>query len=529
MHVRPADFPLNCVKQLNLPIFGKNNKEGYFFRQYQEVKGYSLASPEDLLKYKYEIVYGSLIEGGNYTKKYSCDSVLPICMEDRKNTLKVMQDGEVVSKLINLPSKRFHYFNLMKGSRYNFQSSNNFIVGRPISLKQRVKHKKKLVLCIFVDALTADTKTVNYKDLMPNTMDFFKQGVKFNNHYANAEWTLPSAAGFFTGSYHQDHLFYHPGKSHVVGKNSLILSEIFRKNEYSTFHANSNSGLSPALGYVKGFDRTVYKKEMGVTDVVHAFLEHMNTFKSRDNFAWLSIMDIHHLLNFIPDISSQVNNSISAHCLTPAHDDENMEKSVFISQDKNLTEIYANEIKRIDFYLGIIYDYINKFYEEDEVLVTLFSDHGQAFLDNDRHPLSEARNRIPWMISGGGVQPQEATELTESIDLFSTLIHCCNLEVNKRSSNSNIPVALGGAQEKNFVISQSIYPGQPYRAVIRGKNFEYRFESIKSVADNGKIEGEIVLKNYDNFKGDGNSSKYIDKYMLVVQSKIKQWNYSVTK
>ena len=54
---------------------------------------------------------------------------------------------------------------------------------------------------------------------------------------------------------------------------------------------------------------------MNINEVIHSFFEHLRTFSDRDNFVWLTLMDVHHLLNVIPDISSQKNNSTSAEVL----------------------------------------------------------------------------------------------------------------------------------------------------------------------------------------------------------------------
>ena len=181
---------------------------------------------------------------------------------------------------------------------------------------------------------------------------------------------------------------------------------------------------------------------MNISEIIHSFFEHLRTFSDRDNFVWLTLMDVHHLLNVIPDISSQKNNSTSAHCVTPWHDDNDDNKSVFLGYNKDLTEIYANEIKKVDFYLQNIYDYINKNYSDDEFVVSLVSDHGHSFLTNDPNPLSIARTKVPWMIRGGDIPCGDSFELTENIDFFSSIIKCSGLKINHNSSESMLPSIL---------------------------------------------------------------------------------------
>ena len=51
----PDHFPLNYIENIDLPIFGNSDKEGYFYRYYQEKEVVHHLSPENLFKYKYEI------------------------------------------------------------------------------------------------------------------------------------------------------------------------------------------------------------------------------------------------------------------------------------------------------------------------------------------------------------------------------------------------------------------------------------------------------------------------------------------
>jgi len=527
IYTSPDHFPLNYIMKMNLPIFGKSEQEGYFYRYYQEKEVVRLLSPEDLFKFKYEVIYGELIN--NRKIEISCDEdyVFPISLENERDVLTITYDDNLSEKQKNLASKRFHYFNADKGSKYEIESEKGFVIGKPICLKQKKAHSKKLVLCLFIDGL-AHTSQINFyslKQLMPNTSVFFSEGVKFENHYSNAEWTLPSVPSFFTGRRQQGHGFFGPKEPHRIGEGYKILSEIFKENEYLTFQASGNWRMSPAYGYIKGFDRSIYKKEMDAKEIIYSFLEHMRAFKGRDNFAWLSITDVHHLLSVIPDVSNQVANKKSI-CVTPWYDPDNKAKSVFTSKNDNLIEIYINEIKRLDYYLKIIYDYIEDNYSSDEILVTLVSDHGQAFLTSDQHPLSVARTKVPWLIRGEGIPRHDSYEFTENIDVFSTLIKCCELESYEDVLSSQLPTILGGKAAREYVFRQSIYPGQTYKAVIRDEFCEYRFESNQAVKPTGSIGGglEIVDTLHINESEKKQVEQDSEKYKKIILSRIEEWN-----
>ena len=523
----PCTFPLNLIKKLEYPIFGKSVNEGYFFRFYQELEK-RITSVNELSEKKYEIIKGQYISNKTHSAHCTEEVALPISIEKSTSNFKFIYNNNT-HDLKYLAPKRFHYFKLNKGSAYQIESDVGTVVGDPIPIKQKIKHDKKLVLCIFIDGLADLTEIdgADYEKLMPNTMEFFREGVKFNNHFANADWTLPSVPSFFTGKHVQGSRFFDPSANHIIGENSLILSEIFKNDGYMTFQSGGNYRVTPGYGYVKGFDRTIYKRGLDVVDVIHTFLENLRTFNERDNFSWLSIFDIHHVLKTVPDINNQLRNSIASHSLD--YDNPNKKKkSVFASKDSDKTEVYLNEITRVDFYLNIIYEYINKNYNSEEIVVTLLTDHGQAFLTSDNYPLSIARTKIPWMIRGGGISKKDANELTENIDIFSSLLKCCKIKSTDEICDSNIPVSLGGKTEKKFVLSQSIHPGgQTYKAVIRDYECEYRFDGSELVSANGTINGKIILKSIDNLNSNKNKvicNKKSKHYEKIITAKVKEWN-----
>ena len=91
---------------------------------------------------------------------------------------------------------RFIAFREEANTNIELNSKEKFFVSKPIALDQKIKHKRKLVLFLFVDGL-ADRSILGIESLsqyMPNTARFFERGFDFRNHHVNSEWTLPSFA-----------------------------------------------------------------------------------------------------------------------------------------------------------------------------------------------------------------------------------------------------------------------------------------------------------------------------------------------
>ena len=79
-------------------------------------------------------------------------------------------------------------------------------------------------------------------------------------------------------------------------------------------------------------------------------------------------------------------------------------------------------------------------------------------------------------------------------NFFNSIIECSGLNMKNNSSESMLPAILGGKENREFVVSQSIYPGQTYKAIIRNKLFEYEFESANLISASGKITGDLIFK-----------------------------------
>lgn len=517
----PDYFPLNFLLQNKISYIKiKTNK--YFFKFYQEKPDKLVINPEQELENKYEILIGKKHNVGLYKIKPKINSVLPISMEKKQNELKIFKNNKKFAELTNLHISRFHYFEIKKNNNYKFLFDKGSILGSPIPIRNRKKTNKKLVLILFLDGLAESCFSPNN---MPNTFDFFKNAVRFSNNFSNAEWTLPSVPSFFLGSRQQTHGFFHPRKNHLFSNKFTTIAEYFQKSGYLTSQFNGMWRMSPAYGYVSGFDRTLYKKEFNCNQIINNFFEHFRAFPKRSHFVWMSFLETHHLLNTIPDLSNQLANSFGAHLTTPWYDNSNNNKSVFIGKNDFLKEIYVSEIKRLDFYLSNLYSFIEKNFADKDLHVNLVSDHGHAFLTQEKHPLSDERIRVPWLIRDSKFNKKHTFELTENIDVFSTILSSCGINFNNKNINSNLPLTVGGKKERRYSFSQSIYPGQTYKAVINTKNSKYYFESEKKTSDDGFLDL--------NIKFDEKLSNITDQidfsFIKKVQDQMNIWNNALKK
>lgn len=523
--LNPKLFPLKEQKEtyVSNPLF-KVDEKSYFPLYYEG--GYTKDYPVELWNfYKTETLLGKKYTDKKFTIETEEKSILPIATLT-KDTRITIEANENKYELNDLTPKRYHYLPIEKEGEIKVFANNDTIVGKSISKVQRNSHDVKLALCLFVDGLAQKIfDRYPMEEIMPNTYAFFKKGAIFNNCHSNAEWTFSSVPSIFSGRYQANHKIFHPELPHVIGEGYTMLSEFFQYNNYFTFQACGNWRKTPAYGYVKGFDRSIYQSgTMGglCNDIIFSFLENMRAFGGRDHFAWLSFFELHRVgEQLIPDISVQVDSSIE---LQGNKAEKN--KSVNLKYDEKKMSRYANEIKRLDFYMKLIYDFIEKNYNEDEILIALCSDHGQSYLDQEDHVLSATRTNVPFMLRGRGVPQIVSNELIENVDILPTLLEHAGLKIEEAAIDGRIPKTLGGKKEKEYVYSESIYPGKTYKAIIRDNKYTFIFETEGNVQQDGRVElgdYKVRLENTStNTDVTNENFNKVERYINIVMEHVKE-------
>ena len=482
----------NFYKPLPLTDY-KNSNDGFFLRYFNSnIKNKYFLDNFFLLKYfhflKYELFYGKIINSFIFkSDKYSY--LIPITpFKNIKIKIKIKyfnhKDG-VKEKTLNIDKEKFTYLKINLNEKLEIKSHDKFIRGNPLILNSKQRNFKKNVLLIYIDGLPSFNKNLSFEKLMPNTRDFFSNGIYFNNNYSSSEWTMPSFASIFTGLYSHKHKIFHPRKKYDVSK-FITISSLFKKEEYVNFQIGSNARSNPAYGYYNGFDRLIYKRNMGCDDVIFNYIEHSNTFKNSNQFNLITLFDLHHFLNGSPSIMSQskLNNDYLKLYKN--------KKSIHQEYDEIKIEILQNEIKRLDFHLSIIYNYILKNFDPEENLVALFSDHGHSYLGKNNDILSDNITKVPLMIKDITLNNKFTEELTSNVDIFKSILHLSNINYLDINNDSSLPKILGGDEKNKYVISESIYPNTPYYCKIRNKDGILSFKTEEKIKND-----KIIFNNYE--------------------------------
>ncbi len=505
------DFPVGLTGDIafyTYPFFKKNNNQ--YYAQFYDADN---VTDTTIYQHGYQHFISEIMIANMYDQDYSFatseESILPVSLPDRNTDspggqLTVSVDDNL-TKIGTLKKNSFHYLSLPAKKNIKISSpGNNIIVGNPIVKKSHKSGNKKLIISIFIDGLAAETfNRKDFDSLMPRTSGYFSDGLMFFNGYANANWTMPSAPSIFSGLYTINHKIYNSKLIQHVGEGYTILSEYFKKHGYLTCQVDSVMRKGPMFNYVKGFDRTLYKRNMTCKEVVTHAIEHLTAFGKRDNYLWLSFMDIHHDLYGIPDISTQVDMTLSAHDFTCSKS-----KMPFAVYDKKHTERYVLGAKRLDVYLGLLYDFIKSTYDDNDVVISICSDHGKGYTGEDEERLAEHRIKVPMFFKSSHLDSSVSDEMVEDIDYLPALLKASGFEddIDFNMIDGRIPHAMGGVTEKKFALSEDIHEDQKYYAAVYGVSYILYVESLEIV---NSID-EIEFTNYEYRLFDRKSDSIIE-------------------
>ncbi len=429
------------------------------------------------------------IEGG-------CDRIIPI-LSKTDNEL-VFREGDTGYTLNIDNPNHFLYFRVKPDTR--IFSKNPIYLGRPIPV-QYEKTKKKLVLSLFIDGLSQVVlNEEGFEKVMPNTWNFFCKGVICKNAYSASEWTYPGLTTYVTGLSTPNHMIMHNKLNISLPSDVTLISEYFSEAGYQTAKMDGDWRSTPNYGYLRGVDRTIYQHQwtgMRSWEVVGDALEHMELMKETNHFLWLCIGDLHDIADEIdlqPSIESKlyVKERVVESGITSAKQPYSLNKRV----------AYIHQAKMIDQHLSIIYRFIEENYSEDEVVVSLFGDHGQGYLVKPNHFfLAPERTNVAFMFRGAGLEPAVSEELISSADYSTIMCKLCGIVMKDEEIDGRLPQQFGGEEDREYVITESIHPNDPYYSSVYWKEYVCNFASMESVGEDGRFNLEkgytIQLLNYN--------------------------------
>lgn len=440
--------------------------------------------------------------GSNIEIESDTECFVPLIM-DGPGRLCVQTEKKQAEIEYNSPLQYINY-RVPKGKVLISSEDREFRLGEMVPIIHDRK-RKPLILNIFVDGLSQTVLENHMEMLMPNTYRFFREGMICTNAHTAGDWTFPSIASIVTGQTMANHKMLHSKLLRKIDAETPILFEYLKNAGYNTTKIGGNWRIAPNYGYARGMNRVHYQhmyEGFPIEKVVSEVEEQIHTMRETDQFIWMEIGELHLIADEynIAPLQGQF-------MIWENDNTKGKINSVKQEYDETKRKYYLKQIEYVDRKLAGLYQYIENNFEENEIVITLFADHGQGYLVRPEEEfLCDERTKIAFMTKGGGVSGK-TEELISACDYTPIICKLAGIEYNYENTDASLPVVYGGEKEREFTVTESIHVGDPYQILLNGRDFTFYLKGIEKVTS----ECRVPLDTYEVKLSDKNGNILHDK------------------
>jgi arylsulfatase A-like enzyme len=319
------------------------------------------------------------------------------------------------------------------------------------------------VVLIVVDTLRADhLGAYGYESPTSPAIDRLAgAGTLFEDAYAQAPWTLPSAVSYLTGRYPGE-LLRPEDEPAAIPPAVPTLAERLREAGYRTAAFVANPTLAPAAGFDRGFETwwtppaELASLSLGADAVNRRALPWIDAHAAAPFFLYLHYLDPHDPYAapetgaeespFFPDYAGEIDG-------TMVHDVYlgRVELADPEADRRQLAALYDSEIASVDARIGEILAAFAPELARDTLFV-LTADHGEELGDHGGwkhgHTLYQEQIRVPLVVRWDG-RVRDGRRLAGSVglvDLVPTVLSAAGVELAPELDGIDLLPALGGIE-----------------------------------------------------------------------------------
>jgi hypothetical protein len=215
-------------------------------------------------------------------------------------------------------------------------------------------------------------------------------------------------------------------------------------------------------------------------------INHLEAFSETDQFVFVAIGDLH----YTSDGAALPVDVTTALELDDMSAEEDAATSVKQTYSERKIKAFKKMCRHVDRYLAFLYQYLNNHYSDDEISVSLFSDHGQGFMvEQDRYFFSRGRSNIAFMFRGGTEKYTDihiSDEIVSSLDYSKALRRLAGFEIKDDNTDGHLPKIFGG-EGRDYAMAESMHPGDFYQAAIFFDTGVFFFINPSPVEEDGRF------------------------------------------
>lgn len=309
------------------------------------------------------------------------------------------------------------------------------------------------IILIVIDALRQDHLSLyGYaRNTTPHIDALAQQALVCTNAYSQSNWTCPSMASIFTGTYPLVHKVYNPPEG-IIDRFSVLpeqltsIPEALKEKDFYTAAVTSCGWVSENSNYDQGFDE-FHLVEREDETIIDKAIEFIREKKKRDFFLYVHLLDLHDYswlkIRHKQFLKDSYNLPEHIQILHTKPQSEVYQKLGSIVNKKDLPDDTLDYLIDIyDSYLFFTDQLVGKLVEslQDEkiskkTMVIITADHGEKFFEHGEllHGGQSLYNevvRIPLIFHSGLMFPNQKINpnLVESIDVFPTILDLFGME-----------------------------------------------------------------------------------------------------
>ncbi|MBN2325788.1 MAG: sulfatase [Candidatus Omnitrophica bacterium] len=335
------------------------------------------------------------------------------------------------------------------------------------------KKKRPNVLLILLDTLRADRVGVYGCDrgLTPNIDRLSEKGAAFLQTVAQAPWTTPSHASFFTGLYPSETDCDHTGtEGNILQEPYITWAEYLQREGYNTAAFTSGGAIRGYTNLTQGFDAyqdIVYDSAYGLETLYERFQRWQDAHAGEPWFVFLHTYAVH---------------------FPYEHEQYIGYRKIFRNWEDNrryLHDVYDGGVRYADEWVGAVVRCLQERNLMDSTLIIVTSDHGEALGDrwmprpaNHGHTLYDELLLVPLIFHLPGHIPagRKIEKQVRLIDMLPTVLDLLGYKQPAFTHGLSLMPLMRGEKEKaeRYAFSEGMTYGVAQNS-IRTQNYKYIF------------------------------------------------------
>lgn len=422
--------------------------------------------------------------------------------------------------LSDLTHNYWHEASISSNSKKNFKIINNTDTDLFFSYCKKNSQNKKIknIIHLVLDSLDMHTlRDGKEKSLMPNTNNFFKKSIVFENCFSSSEWTLPWVCSYLKGEMPSKHRLTDPKTSkRLMDPFKDNIFDLINKKNYSLIGFGPKPIFNPSWNNIQNFDKFYptdgsFEKKLDLLNVSKKIIEHIEVNNS-NNFFYAHLMDTHFPWsnrNSSEEFEMGSTRSCDPYTLYHSRLGQQDTKAEPIFENKTRKQLLrysSTRLKTVDRNLSFLINFLQNNNLLKNTVFILSSDHGQTFHDGPRHLFNFKKTNVPLMIFHPDYKNIKVDKLVNnSIDLN----HFVKKILNNQHKNL-LKSMFDTSKTQKEIISESIY-GNRYKISIRSEKFTYHLSCFFDREQNIIDTNTTYYENIFNFK---ETKKYKNKKII---------------